>query len=655
MEVTTLMRETENIVKKVKITDFKGKILNIQDSKKVRNKLNFDGDLLSIVNEIIAQNNPSYSLTMQLLPAKEIQALLQKEFKIFNFEVNEVEAETSKRIALYSAPYNYALKPENEEIKTFLEDLQNEEDILIEENSEIIKWSSKKVKFKIKEESRFYSKDKEYLVGNTVKAVKINIKGLNGEQIIKRPIFTIPGVNIDLQKSENLLRNLAIGGNIPSIGEYQSKDYSPDNLYKIMDLNYLVSICKVLEMCVEYIDEDPGFLYNKACSYYDELYTIEDMFKLLDIGFLVEHKQFMNKNTMRLICECAIAVTHMKDNEFLIKKYKQNLLSEYAKSFETKKNIPDKIKAAMKNNGFLESFSFIELDELIDIEKFYLIENEFLSMKEFSNLGDYLVSNSELRFKRLGQHKAAGLYYPEQKCICIDINNPQSFMHEVAHHIDYTKAQKELSNQTDFRMVSIMYKKALEETLKKEDNIRIANHFKRKRSYFYTPTEIFARCFEIYLVEIKNVKSSLLPNKSHFNLTNGYPELNELLLSRIRDYFENIFDIQYNLDTTKPRAEQILIEYALSNETQSKQDCSITSIIEEREITTILNDNSTNQEQMEIIDNIVEIHDNDFFFRIIEESINTIDVQDRPKVRRRRKRLNRSCIEEDYAVQLSLL
>ena len=107
----------------------------------------------------------------------------------------------------------------------------------------------------------------------------------------------------------------------------------------------------------------------------------------------------------------------------LQEKYKNKSKSDYAKSFETKKNIPQKQLQVMRNTTFLKNFSFVEIDELVDIKKFNLIQKEFFILNESLKLSKYLKNKPELRFRRLGKLKVEGVYYPFKKCICIDINN----------------------------------------------------------------------------------------------------------------------------------------------------------------------------------------------------------------------------------------
>ncbi|CAG9717876.1 hypothetical protein CNEO4_650010 [Clostridium neonatale] len=93
--------------------------------------------------------------------------------------------------------------------------------------------------------------------------------------------------------------------------------------------------------------------------------------------------------------------------------------------------IPQRILKVMKNNKFLENFSYVELDSDTDLEKFSIVEKEFLRIRKLFNMSE--VKKAELRIRKLGKHKALGLYYPGLRCLCVDITSPSSFMHEFGH------------------------------------------------------------------------------------------------------------------------------------------------------------------------------------------------------------------------------
>ncbi|WP_113675755.1 hypothetical protein [Vallitalea guaymasensis] len=222
-------------------------------------------------------------------------------------------------------------------------------------------------------------------------------------------------------------------------------------------------------------------------------------------------------------------------------KYLNNIESSYAASYETKKNIPLKIQKAMKYSLFNNFFGYVEFDELVDLEKIEEIEKEFIA---FSNLFDEIKSHKDhsIRFRRLGKHKAAGLYFSGFQALCIDINYPYSLIHEYGHMLDYTN--NELSDQASFLPVYTRYKQVLTTTVSKlalEDNFRQKweGNSKYNRNYYLQNTEVFARCFEIYIRIILQVDNSLCGNCKSI----VYPS-DKLILKLIGDYFNNILTLK---------------------------------------------------------------------------------------------------------------
>lgn len=175
-----------------------------------------------------------------------------------------------------------------------------------------------------------------------------------------------------------------------------------------------------------------------------------------------------------------------------------------ARACDTKKNIPDKIIKAMKHTRFKKYFDFVEFDEYVDLLKIHQIEEECEKLMRDVFLY-HIYENTTLRIRKLGKHHAAGLYYRKLGCLCVDVNYPSSFVHEYFHLVDDQKGDLSLSN--DFYEVRQAYKDCL---LKKKDGKLLKKKGKYNLNYYLTPTEVFARCGELYLFRIKGVVSSLL-------------------------------------------------------------------------------------------------------------------------------------------------
>lgn len=207
--------------------------------------------------------------------------------------------------------------------------------------------------------------------------------------------------------------------------------------------------------------------------------------------------------------------------------YRKSLSDSYAKSYMTKKNIPQKMIDAMERSRFNETFGYVEFDEQCDITKIEEIFKEFDALKTFLKLKEH--KNVALRFRKLGNHKATGLYYPSVRCLCVDVKNPSSMAHELFHMLDYEHG--ELSRTWDFQKCKDLYKQEFNR-LAKERGTKFTGKYDRE--YYFQATEIFARCGEMYLTRICGIDNSLVkPEETSV----AYPWTDELETA-VKDYFD---------------------------------------------------------------------------------------------------------------------
>lgn len=228
------------------------------------------------------------------------------------------------------------------------------------------------------------------------------------------------------------------------------------------------------------------------------------------------------------------AAYQYKHTQVNVLKNLKSLASDYAKSYQTKKNIPQKTLAAMQESIFNEYFGYVEYDEDVDLGKIQTIAEEFVAFKE-TYLNQIDSSDNAIRFRRLGHHKAHGLYYPSVSCLCVDINSPSSLIHEYAHLIDYCYGV--LSSKAEFYQVKRLYEQCLRSLMKKNNAFAVQMNGKTKYnlSYYLNPTEIFARSYEIYVKEILKVSNSLAPH----TFGDPYPTDPEFIAT-VKRYFETI-------------------------------------------------------------------------------------------------------------------
>lgn len=216
----------------------------------------------------------------------------------------------------------------------------------------------------------------------------------------------------------------------------------------------------------------------------------------------------------------------------------RNMSKEHATVYETKKNIPDKVVKEMKESGFNDFFGYVEFDEECELSKVQEIELEFRAMQSIFHQKKH--EEVSLRFRKLGNHRATGLYFPVLKCLCVDVRNPSSMVHEYFHMLDYEYESR--SRKASFQNVYLLYKNALEEYIKAQSKGSAVykgwyGTAKYNRDYYLEPTEVFARCGEIFITRIMGVVNSLCEPDLGF----AYPD-NEALNQEIEQYYRGFLE-----------------------------------------------------------------------------------------------------------------
>ena len=219
--------------------------------------------------------------------------------------------------------------------------------------------------------------------------------------------------------------------------------------------------------------------------------------------------------------------------------------SDYASSFQTKKAIKKTHLEKMKNNEFLNRYGYVELDNDVDLYKFRIIEDNLRELCEVIHIP--MRKDYNFRIKKLGKHKAAGVFFPYFRTTIFDLHHPNAFVHELGHQVDHMLAEDISedfhSELIEFRPVLDMYKRLVMkkvDSLDKDDNFKMQwdGGTKFNKSYYMQPTEVFARSYEIYLAT-KGVKNSLLKSEEELKSRHVYP-FDDLFIELITHYYDNL-------------------------------------------------------------------------------------------------------------------
>lgn len=249
--------------------------------------------------------------------------------------------------------------------------------------------------------------------------------------------------------------------------------------------------------------------------------------------------------------------SHRKNNKIIdfVQKYVENtydliLQVEYEKDIEkqtrasawqTKKNINIETQKIMESTPLKKYFKFIELDNDVDLNLFGQFEQEMERIHEV--LPETGNKSLELRLRKLGNYRALGMYVPTNNTIAIDFRDYgddiggvgiQSFIHEYAHALDYSIGNgRLLSMSDDFRGIVMKYRENL--------NLKGQNSYVAKKGgYYTTPTEVFARAFELYVSEA-GFKSALLKPEKIYQTRLEYSLFDKKMREEISLFFDQVF------------------------------------------------------------------------------------------------------------------
>ena len=227
-------------------------------------------------------------------------------------------------------------------------------------------------------------------------------------------------------------------------------------------------------------------------------------------------------------------------NSLVVKVDQEARMSSHARAFETKKHINKSTEKAMKNNHFLSKYGYVEIDNDVDLDKFQKLSEEFYHLTKQIYIPE--AEDHSFRIKKLGRHRAAGIYFSGAKSTIVDIDNPDSYIHELGHQIDYTLNGKSLVSETlSFRHIIDEYKALVK---KRVNELASDDPFYKtwygnssyNSDYYFQPTEIFARSYELY-IESKGIETSFLKDKYD---TPVYPK-DESFIKLVVNYFDNLF------------------------------------------------------------------------------------------------------------------
>ncbi|MFR0609244.1 hypothetical protein ACLUWI_02150 [Limosilactobacillus mucosae] len=210
-------------------------------------------------------------------------------------------------------------------------------------------------------------------------------------------------------------------------------------------------------------------------------------------------------------------------NVVIEQRYERDLDKQtHARAWEQKKQINKETRAMMDKTQLKQYFKDVELDNDVDLDLYKQLSPEMMRLLKIMPAGD---QKPILRLRKLGNYKAKGMYVPSKNTLVVDFRRPgeiyqnladgtgtagyTSFVHEYGHYLDrhLTADDKPLSIQPEFRKILQAYQRNFDVKTK-------GTPLEKHAGYFKTPTEVFARAFEVYTKQA-GLKSNLIADSYH--------------------------------------------------------------------------------------------------------------------------------------------
>lgn len=252
--------------------------------------------------------------------------------------------------------------------------------------------------------------------------------------------------------------------------------------------------------------------------------------------------------------------------------------NSHAKFFQQKKNINKEKRQAMhKLSDLLKDYvKGVEIDNDVDLNK---LNKLIPTIKETFPLLPKAQDGSKpiLRFRKLRNLKAIGIYTCFNDTIALDfrsignITGLQAFVHEYGHFLDYHSESETALSITDSKFVNGVLDPVVN-YLKKFRNTGFMNQGKFGFDYLCTPTEVFARAFEVY-VSFLGLNNSLIESKSH------YTSWKHAEYACFKDIYQNVSDY---FDSEYPSLRESISNYLIQNKEESNKNIKQYTIIDKK-------------------------------------------------------------------------
>lgn len=326
---------------------------------------------------------------------------------------------------------------------------------------------------------------------------------------------------------------------------------------------------------------------NDGCSFYARYQVDYANCKLYSVGYLLiastlesvvrkfisdESYSIFNYSSKSWKYSKWLSVYETALDTIINVEYNHSLNREYAResgktisTFRTDKKYQD--EALNKSTLFNKmGFRKVEIDtqkyegETFDCEEFSKVEQDFLGV--FDKLPQ-AKAQPKLKFRRLGKHKAWGIYSPSLNILAVDVRHTESFIHEYGHYLDFKHGDEVYSETSAFFPIIKAYKKKLSELA--EDSKYAQKLTAKRMGYYLIPTEVFARAFELWVSGTIVSDATIISSTETYNSQPEYiafSHIKELVFSFFNTIFPNttisnqsmVATLRSQKETTVPKA-----------------------------------------------------------------------------------------------------
>lgn len=213
-----------------------------------------------------------------------------------------------------------------------------------------------------------------------------------------------------------------------------------------------------------------------------------------------------------------------------------------ARVSERKRHRPLWVRRLEERSRLAEFFTGgIEIDSATDPERLERFTDELLAFLAALRVSPRWGLGVEVKFRRLGRHRADGLYYPLQRILVLGVASWASFAHEFGHLLDHRGREGgvsswALSGREDFSP----YRNLLVARMRGDgrgDPRLSGGRGRLSWRYFASPSECFARSFEQFVADRVPHPSSLVYGPERYR---SDPLFFRALPREVDEYFREV-------------------------------------------------------------------------------------------------------------------